>query len=228
MQGRTSYRPGTAESAFVTPIFTIGNRTSNVEVETTADVQNNWIGFDYALINADTGDAFDFAREVSYYSGTDSDGRWTEGSQHDSAVLPTIAPGRYYLRVEPETDATSPPISYKIALRRDVPSPEYYLMALGVLLVPPIFVTLRSAAFESRRWQESDLQTTMTMSEVAPWADCLSDPRRAGPWGGRRRRLSRVEPGAADRAPQRAEVDSRQPGVVPVPLPRLAALFGGK
>ena len=58
-------------------------------------------------------------------------------------MLPTIAPGRYYLRVEPETDATSPPVSYKIALRRDVPSPEYYLMALGVLLIPPIFVSLQ-------------------------------------------------------------------------------------
>ena len=61
--------------------------------------------------------------------------------------------------VRPPTGAATtpcPPVSYRIALRRDVPSPEYYLMALGVLLVPPIFVTLRSAAFESRRWQESD------------------------------------------------------------------------
>jgi hypothetical protein len=154
--GSYLYRAGAVESSFVTPVFTIGNRTSNLEVRTTADVQNNWIGFDYALINADTGDAFDFSREVSYYWGTDSDGRWTEGSQSDSAVLPTIAPGRYYLRVEPETDATSPPVSYRIALRRDVPSPEYYLMALGVLLIPPVLISLRSAAFESRRWQESD------------------------------------------------------------------------
>jgi hypothetical protein len=154
--GSYFYRPGTGESSFVTPVFTIGGRTSNVEVKTTADVQNNWIGLDYALINADTGDAFDFSREVSYYSGTDSDGRWTEGAQRDSAVLPTIAPGRYYLRVEPETDTTSPPVAYQIALRRDVPSPEYYLMALGVLLIPPIVVSLRAAAFESRRWQESD------------------------------------------------------------------------
>jgi hypothetical protein len=30
-------------------------------------------------------------------------------------------------------------------------------MALGVLLIPPVFVSLRSAAFESRRWQESDV-----------------------------------------------------------------------
>jgi hypothetical protein len=154
--GSYLYRPGSAESSFVTPVFSIPGRASNVEVQTTADVQNNWIGFDYALINVDTGDAFDFSREVSYYSGTDSDGRWTEGSTADSTVLPTIAPGRYYLRVEPETDATSPPVSYKIALRRDVPSPEYYLMALGVLLIPPIVITLRSAAFESKRWQESD------------------------------------------------------------------------
>jgi len=154
--GSYLYRPSAGESSFVTPVFTISNRTSNVEVGTTADVQNNWIGFDYALINAETGDALDFSREVSYYWGTDSDGGWTEGSQHDSAVLPTIAPGRYYLRVEPEADATSPPVSYRITLRRDVPSPEYYLMALGVLLLPPVFVSLRSAAFESRRWQESD------------------------------------------------------------------------
>ena len=39
---------------------------------------------------------------------------------------------------------------------RDVPSPLYYLIALGVLLLPPIVVTLRSSAFEARRWQESD------------------------------------------------------------------------
>jgi hypothetical protein len=154
--GSYVYRAGAGERSFVTPVFTIGTRASNVEVRTTADVQNSWIGFDYALINADTGDAFDFSREVSYYWGTDSEGRWTEGSQTDSAVLPTIAPGRYYLRVEPGTDAASQPVSYQIALRRDVPSPEYYLMALGVLLIPPIYVSIRSAAFESRRWQESD------------------------------------------------------------------------
>jgi len=37
-----------------------------------------------------------------------------------------------------------------------VPSPLYYLIALGVLLLPPIVVTMRSSAFEARRWQESD------------------------------------------------------------------------
>jgi hypothetical protein len=150
------YRVGAPGASFVTPVFEIRGHPSNVEIATTANVLNNWIYFDFALINVDTGDALDFGREVSYYFGTDSDGHWSEGAQRDLAVFPTVTPGHYYLRVEPQTDATSPPVSYSITLRRDVPSPTYYLIGLGCLLVPPLIVSFRSAAFEARRWQESD------------------------------------------------------------------------
>jgi hypothetical protein len=37
-----------------------------------------------------------------------------------------------------------------------VPSLFLYFVVIGVLLLPPIFVTLRTASFEGRRWQESD------------------------------------------------------------------------
>ena len=96
------------------------------------------------------------AARSSYYSGTDSDGSWTEGSDRDDAVLPTTAPGRYYLRVEPETEKTSPPVAYTITVRRDVPSPLFYLIGLFVLLIPPVFVWMREKGFERLRWNESD------------------------------------------------------------------------
>ena len=48
--------------------------TSNVEVATSASVTNDWIYLNYALINQDSGEAWDFGREVSFYSGYDSDG----------------------------------------------------------------------------------------------------------------------------------------------------------
>ena len=150
-----TYQPGAADTSFVTPVFDIGTRPGNVEVTIGTNLRNNWIYFDLTLINADTGDAFDFGREVSYYFGTDSDGSWTEGSQKDDAVLPTMAPGHYYVRVEPETEQTSPPVAYTITVRRDVPSPIYYLIALGLLVLPPGVVSLRAAAFERRRWEES-------------------------------------------------------------------------
>ena len=68
-----------------------------------------------------------------------------------------MAAGTYYLRVEPEGAGQSgPPVNYSIAVRRDVPSLFLYFAVIGVLLLPPIFVTLRTASFEGRRWQESD------------------------------------------------------------------------
>lgn len=151
-----TYQPGAADSSFVTPIFEVGPRASNIEVSMSTNARNNWIYFDLALINADTGDAFDFGREVSYYFGTDSDGSWTEGSDRDDAVLPTIEPGRYYLRVEPETEKTSVPVAYTITVTRDVPSPLFYLIGLVVLFIPPVFVWMREKGFERLRWNESD------------------------------------------------------------------------
>jgi hypothetical protein len=154
--GSYQYLPTATDSSFVTPTFVV-SRQSNLEISINTNLANNWLYFNLALINADTGDALDFGREVSYYSGTDSDGRWTEGNQRDSATLPTVPAGTYYLRVEPESAGQAgPAVNYSIAVRRDVPTLILYLLAIGVLLLPPIFVTLRSASFEGRRWQESD------------------------------------------------------------------------
>jgi len=145
-----------AEASFVTSIFELKGRTSSVEVRTDADVANQWIYLNYALINDDTGQAYDFGREVSYYTGTDSDGAWKEGSQHDQVMLPSIPPGRYYLRVEPETDAAFGLITYTVTVTRDVPVGAIYLAALAALLLPAIFIAARSHSFEQRRWAESD------------------------------------------------------------------------
>jgi hypothetical protein len=144
------------EPSFVTDYFELKGRTSNVELSTRTDLSNNWVYLNYALINADTGQAFDFGREVSYYFGRDSDGAWTEGGQNDTAVVPAVPSGRYYLRVEPEMDANAPGVGYEITVRRDVPSVSYYLIAALLLLVPPVFLAFRSMGFEQARWRESD------------------------------------------------------------------------
>jgi uncharacterized protein (DUF983 family) len=156
-QGSYSFAPhASQEASFVTDVFELKGRTSNVELRTRTDLDNNWAYFNYALINTDTGQAFDFGREVSYYHGSDSDGAWTEGGQSDTAVVPAVPSGRYYLRVEPEMDASASGVGYSIAVRRDVPSVSYILIAAMLLLVPPVFLTFRSMGFEQTRWRESD------------------------------------------------------------------------
>lgn len=160
---RFTFSPGngTAESAdsnaFVTPIFAIDGRTSNVEVRIDTDLANNWTYFNLALINDETGTGYDFGREVSYYSGRDSDGAWSEGSRRDVSYLPKVPSGRYYLRIQPEGNPLfHGTVGYTVRLRRDVPRPSFYLIALLILAVPPVLSGARSWSFESARWKESD------------------------------------------------------------------------
>lgn len=144
------------EASFVTNAFELTGRTSNVQVTTSATVQNNWVYVNYALINQDTGQAWDFGREVSFYSGYDSDGSWSEGSRTNTVTVPSVPPGRYYLRIEPEADPRHPALTYSVDVRRDVPVLSFYGLGILALLLPPIFLTWRAVSFERSRWSESD------------------------------------------------------------------------
>jgi hypothetical protein len=144
------------EASFVTDVFELTGRTANLEVVTSADVSNNWIYLNYALINQDTGRAWDFGREVSFYSGYDSDGSWSEGARKDKVVIPSVPAGRYYLRIEPEADMRHPRIYYWVTVTRDVPVFSVYGLAFLAMLVPALVVTWRSMSFERSRWSESD------------------------------------------------------------------------
>ena len=144
------------EASFVTNIFELTGHTSTVEVKTYAPVSNHWIYLNYALINQDTGQAWDFARELSYYYGNDSDGSWSEGRQNDVVVIPSIPSGHYYLRIEPEVDPALPSIPYTVDVTHDVPVFGIYGIAFLALLVPVVIISFRAYTFERSRWSESD------------------------------------------------------------------------
>ncbi|HWY21198.1 MAG TPA: DUF4178 domain-containing protein [Candidatus Acidoferrum sp.] len=144
------------EASFVTDVFELKGHTSDLELTTTSNIDNSWIYLDCALINQDTGQAYDFGREVSYYYGHDEDGLWTEGKQDDTVTIPSVPPGHYYLRVEPESDNRGGIISYTVSAKRDVPQASFFGIALLALLVPAGLITWRSMSFEHLRWAESD------------------------------------------------------------------------
>lgn len=158
----TYYFPSTnrGEPSFVTKPFDLEGRTAALELSIKADLVDNWAYFNFALINSETGTALDFGREVSFYRASDGN----EGSPDSTILIPSVPPGRYYLRVEPEmeTGASSSRASsrhsmrYEITLRHDVPSYGWFWIAGFLLLIPPIIYTIRARAFEARRWMESD------------------------------------------------------------------------
>lgn len=142
------------EKSFVTETFRLEGRTSNLRLSIDTNIDNGWAEFSMALINEDTGDALDFARGVSYYSGIDGGERWSEGSRKDRSFIPSVPPGTYYLRVE--IDGEGRPFSYTLNLHRDVPQWSLLFWALLLLSAPFALSWLRWWLFESSRWQESD------------------------------------------------------------------------
>lgn len=134
--------------------FQLGGRTSNVLVTLDTNVNNGWVYCNMALIEADTDVAYDFGLEVSYYHGVDDGESWSEGRPYGSVVVPSVPPGRYYLRLE--TEAYSLPASVRVTMRRDVLLWRIPFIAFLLLLPPLLWCWLRRETFENERWAESD------------------------------------------------------------------------
>ena len=134
--------------------FTIDGRRSNVEIRSRANVDNSWVYLDMALINTVTGTTHRLGREISYYSGRDSDGAWSEGSRNDDAFLSDIPPGRYILEAEAEADTQN--LQVDLILYRDVSIWANFWALEFFLLLFPLWATWRGASFEIKRWAESD------------------------------------------------------------------------
>ncbi|MEO7522200.1 MAG: DUF4178 domain-containing protein [Gemmatimonas sp.] len=144
-------------TAFVTDLFTLQGRPSNVDVEIDSDADNNWAFFSIALINDSSGLSREATKQVSYFYGTDSDGRWSEGSRRGKVRMSAVPSGRYFLRIGTEGgEAGKPAVNYSVRVRRDVPGYGFYALAFAAILLPAILLWIPGATFEQRRWAESD------------------------------------------------------------------------
>lgn len=147
-----SYAGPGVDDAVTTPQFEIGGKTSNVEISTRANLENDWIYLNLALVNASTEAAYTAGRELE---------REGAGAATDAVTFAQVPPGRYYLRIEPEMSKTSPmlryhAVHYDIEVRRDVPHYMLFWLAVPLLLLPAVWRSIQRSAFETTRWQESD------------------------------------------------------------------------
>ena len=128
-----------------------------ITIEGDAKVSNNWISLDVGLVNETTGIRYEKSLEMEFYSGTDSDGYWTEGSSRDSATIAGVPPGRYRVVIEPEADPNVTEMPFSIRVKRGGIFWSNFFLTLGVLMIYPIYLFIRASSFERRRWSESDI-----------------------------------------------------------------------
>ena len=109
------------------------------------------------LVNKVSGQAWPAAREISYYYGREDGESWSEGDRNDEVVFLDIPPGTYYVAVDPDMSPEKP-----MAVRDNIEVSSggigwsNYVLLMIYLIIFPIFTRLRLAAFEGRRWSESD------------------------------------------------------------------------
>jgi ribosomal protein S27E len=141
--------------------FTLKSAHGSFQIQTNTNVSNDWANFEYALVNQDTGETRLMNREIAYYSGHDSEGGWSEGSNNDLAVLDKVTAGRYVVEVSAETDNATvenlrPMISADISAthgRGSTGNTWLLLLGLGVF---PLLAGLHKYSFEKKRWDASD------------------------------------------------------------------------
>ena len=157
---------GATDKTIATQPFLLASGIANVEVETETAFQNHWLELGLSLVSESADQSYNGSQVVEYYSGSDSDGTWSEGTQRETTLIPSIPGGQYRLLIDPDSDLlrANQPAAFTVTVRRDVPSWINYLVAVLVATLYPVYLGLRHFSFEKRRWSESNFAPAMYRS----------------------------------------------------------------
>lgn len=152
-----------ADKIITTEPFLLNGSVANVEVETATALQNHWLELGLSLVSEDSDQSYSGSQVVEYYSGSDSDGAWSEGSQAEMTLIPSIPAGRYRLLIDPDSDLLrgNQQTEFAITVRRDVPSWINYMAVVLLATLYPFYLGLRHFYFEKQRWSQSDYSPPM-------------------------------------------------------------------
>ena len=130
-------------------------------------IDNGWIDLDYSLVDRANQTAYNAYGVAERYSGSDSEGPWTEGGGGGTVKLAAVPAGSYDLVVDYTGNRWSGASSYG-AYMQNVPGgvtievgrgsvfPSNFILAALLILVPFLFYLWRHIRFESARQAESD------------------------------------------------------------------------
>ena len=141
------------QTVFSQPFELKGSR--NVKITASAPVNNSFVDLDVDLINEQSQEVESVNVPIEYYSGTDSDGSWTEGGQTQDATLSSLPAGKYTLRVEGTWQNFNEPMPVSLKVEQNVSRGVNFCCAFVVLAILPLLALFRKFAFERRRWSES-------------------------------------------------------------------------
>lgn len=143
----------TPQAVFSQPFTLKGNR--NVRITANAPVSNSWADLDIDLVNDQSQEIESVNVPIEFYSGTDSDGAWSEGGTSNDASMSALPAGQYTLRVEGTWQDWQKPMPVSLKVEQNVNRGVNFICAFLVLLIVPVLGLIRKFSFESARWRDS-------------------------------------------------------------------------
>jgi uncharacterized Zn finger protein (UPF0148 family) len=153
----------TAQAVFSQPFDLKGNR--NVRITASAEVDNSWADLDIDLVNDQSQEVESVNVPVEFYSGSDSDGAWTEGDKRTDATLSSLPAGKYTLRVEGTWQNWQAQMPVQVKVEQGVNRGVNFCCALLILSLVPIFGLIRKVTFEGGRWKDSMFGSSASSSD---------------------------------------------------------------
>ena len=135
--------------------FSVNNSGDLLKLELSSSVDNAWAYYDISLSydnDLEEQEVLYMGKEISYYSGYDSDGSWTEGSQSGSLLFKVPEAGDYVLEFETELPDGNWPY-LQVAVYEKVWPMRYFVVLLIIAAVIAVFYPFKRWSFEARRWQ---------------------------------------------------------------------------
>lgn len=145
----------------LTKNFTITNAKHMIELTYKANLSNAWTNYDITLFKDDF-EVFSFRKQLSYYSGYDSDGSWSEGSQQGTARFKVKETGAYTLRVHAIEGGTGnygktmPPNNLTIRIKEGVMGARYVIILFIIGVLSYVWFYWSRYVFEKKRWEDGD------------------------------------------------------------------------
>jgi hypothetical protein len=137
--------------------FSVKEFSNHMTVLLESSLNQSWSSIHLRVVPMDSSNtnSYSFEKDMSYYSGSDSDGSWSEGSQDAEMLVNTLPSGAYSVLL---TASPEPGKNFELhAIVTLFPKIwSNFWLVFFLISLPPFWVLFRSRSFEQRRWADSD------------------------------------------------------------------------
>ncbi|MBG8555617.1 DUF4178 domain-containing protein [Hymenobacter guriensis] len=126
-----------------------------LEFRVGSSLANQWLEVPVTLVNEQTGQQYEFTKNLEFYSGVEDGESWSEGDPAQDATLAKIPTGRYHLNLYPVTE-NGQDLPLRLQVSQHTPLHSNAVLALLALLVYPGLLYWWRSYHEQQRWQNSD------------------------------------------------------------------------